>query len=83
MVLMVMPLVFLSGIIPLTPLGIGVTDSVAVALFAAAGIRGAAETTTLIRGVLVAISALCAPAYLVPVERPPASDLRMQEVKTV
>lgn len=66
-VLAMMPLVNLSGIIPLTPLGLGVADSVAVALFSLAGVeKGGAEVTMLLRAATVMLSVCGSVAYLLP-----------------
>ena len=60
------PLVNLSSVIPLTPLGLGVADSVASVLYESLGIGGGAETTMLLRIVGVGISALGVAALLMP-----------------
>ena len=60
------PLVNLSSAIPLTPLGLGVADSVASVLYASLGIGGGAETTMLLRIVGVGIAALGVAALVMP-----------------
>ena len=60
------PLVNLSGMVPLAPLGLGVTDSVAVTLYATVGLSGGAEVNMLLRGVTVFLSILCAAGLLMP-----------------
>jgi uncharacterized protein (TIRG00374 family) len=61
------PIVNLSGLIPLTPLGLGVSDSIAATLYPAVGLSGGAEATMLLRCVTVAISLACGVAFLLPV----------------
>lgn len=53
------PLVVLSSLIPLTPLGIGVVDGAAVELFARAAMPGGAESTMLGRAAWIALSLAC------------------------
>jgi uncharacterized protein (TIRG00374 family) len=62
----IMPLVNLSGIVPLTPMGLGVADSAAVALFSLVGVSGGAEVTMLLRAATVTLSAFGSVAYLLP-----------------
>jgi uncharacterized protein (TIRG00374 family) len=61
------PIVNLSSLIPLTPLGLGVSDSIAATLYPAVGLSGGAEATMLLRCVTVAISLACGVAFLLPV----------------
>jgi uncharacterized protein (TIRG00374 family) len=63
-VLIVAPLVILSSIVPLTPLGLGVTDAVASTLLLAVGSSSGAEATMLGRVTFVLLSALCGIAWL-------------------
>jgi uncharacterized membrane protein YbhN (UPF0104 family) len=58
------PLVILSSLIPLTPLGIGVTDGAAAELFARAAMPGGAAVTMLLRAVFVVICLGCGVALL-------------------
>lgn len=58
-VLMVMPAVILSFILPLTPLGLGVADVVAQVLFEAAGIAGGSAATMLLRATWLLLSLGC------------------------
>jgi uncharacterized membrane protein YbhN (UPF0104 family) len=53
------PLVVLSSLVPLTPLGIGVVDGAAVELFARVAMSGGAESTMLGRAAWIAISLAC------------------------
>jgi uncharacterized protein (TIRG00374 family) len=64
----IIPMVNLSGIIPLTPLGLGVADSVAVALCSLVQIQGGAEVIMLLRGVACIWLILAGTAYLFPIE---------------
>jgi uncharacterized protein (TIRG00374 family) len=65
------PLVTLTSILPVTPLGIGVADTVADTLFTLVGARGGAEVTMLVRVVTAVMCLACGLAYLVPL---PASE---------
>jgi uncharacterized membrane protein YbhN (UPF0104 family) len=62
----IIPLVNLSGIIPLAPMGLGVADSVAVALFSLVNVSGGAEVTMLLRGATVVLSACGGIAFVLP-----------------
>jgi uncharacterized membrane protein YbhN (UPF0104 family) len=66
----VTPLVTLSSIIPVTPLGIGVMDATAEQLFHVAGSSAGAEATMLVRAVLAAFSLVSGLAYLWPMVGP-------------
>jgi uncharacterized membrane protein YbhN (UPF0104 family) len=67
--LLVAPLVILSSLIPLTPLGLGVTDAAASTLIHLIGNSSGAEATMLGRATFVMLSALCGLAWLWPEER--------------
>jgi uncharacterized membrane protein YbhN (UPF0104 family) len=64
-----MPLIIFSSLVPLTPLGLGVTDAAAATLLHAVGVAGGAEATMLARSSFVLLSALCGLAWLWPEER--------------
>jgi uncharacterized membrane protein YbhN (UPF0104 family) len=64
--LILMPLVILSGMLPLTPLGLGVTDAVALVIFNSIHMSNGANAVMLGRISFVAISALCGLAWFVP-----------------
>ncbi|HEX8832835.1 MAG TPA: lysylphosphatidylglycerol synthase transmembrane domain-containing protein [Abditibacteriaceae bacterium] len=63
------PLVVLSSLIPLTPLGIGVVDGAAAELFLVAGASGGAAVTMLLRATNVLMSLPCGLALLWPISR--------------
>lgn len=63
------PLINFIGNLPLTPMGLGVTDSAAVFLYNLTGIARAAEMTMLSRAALAAVSLVCGLACLIPVTR--------------
>jgi len=63
------PLVSLARELPLTPLGLGVTETAAAFAFRALGVDGGAEATMLVRLVFVAIALGGAVAMLWPAER--------------
>ncbi|MEO6909279.1 MAG: lysylphosphatidylglycerol synthase transmembrane domain-containing protein [Abditibacteriaceae bacterium] len=67
--LLLMPLVILSGMLPLTPLGLGVTDAVALVIFNSIHISSGANAVMLARISFVAISALCGLAWFVPLHQ--------------
>jgi uncharacterized membrane protein YbhN (UPF0104 family) len=67
-VMLLAPLVILASTLPLAPLGLGVADAMAAAVYAAAGNSAGAAATMLIRVVSVSVSAVCGLALL----RPPA-----------
>jgi len=67
--LILMPLVILSGMLPLTPLGLGVTDAVALMIFNSIHISSGANAVMLGRISFVAISALCGLAWFVPLHQ--------------
>ena len=62
-VLMVAPIVILSFIVPLTPLGLGVADAVAATLFGTVGIVGGGATTMLLRVTWLLLSLVCGLAF--------------------
>jgi uncharacterized membrane protein YbhN (UPF0104 family) len=64
--LLVAPLVVLSSLLPLTPMGLGVTDAAASTLLHAVGVSGGAEATMLGRATFVLLSAACGLAWLWP-----------------
>jgi uncharacterized membrane protein YbhN (UPF0104 family) len=64
-----MPLVILTGVLPLTPLGLGVTDAVALMVFSTIHISSGANAVMLSRITFVAISALCGLAWFVPLHQ--------------
>ena len=68
-VCVVMPLSSLAWGLPVTPLGLGVVDSLAEALYSLLGAPGGAEITMIMRAVSVAVSLAYGLAYLVPVGR--------------
>jgi glycosyltransferase 2 family protein len=77
--LAITPIVNLSGMLPLTPLGIGVTDGVAEALYAIVHVSEGAEMTMILRAVTISLCALGGIALLVPVagaESPVPAQLR-------
>jgi len=65
-VFLVTPFVILSSLVPLTPLGLGVTDATAALLFAAIGIAHGAAAAMLLRALFVLISLACGLAWLWP-----------------
>jgi len=65
-VLAVTPLVTLSKTIPLTPMGLGITESIAALLYPLVGLEGGAEVQMLIRATITVLLASCALAWLVP-----------------
>jgi uncharacterized membrane protein YbhN (UPF0104 family) len=67
--LLLMPLIILSGMLPLTPLGIGVTDAVALLLFSTIHIGSGANAIMLSRILFIAISALCGIAWFAPLHQ--------------
>lgn len=62
----VTPLVTLSKTIPLAPMGLGISESVAALLYPLVGLEGGAEVQMLIRATITVILASCALAWLVP-----------------
>jgi uncharacterized membrane protein YbhN (UPF0104 family) len=63
-VLLVAPLIILSSLVPLTPLGLGVTDAAASTLLHVIGNNSGAEATMLGRATFVLLSALCGLVWL-------------------
>jgi uncharacterized protein (TIRG00374 family) len=72
----IIPLVNLSRGIPLTPMGLGVVDSVSETLFSAVGIDGGVEVSLVLRMVALLVFAGCGAAYLFPVARVGRTSLR-------
>lgn len=69
------PLVVLSSMVPLTPLGIGVVDGAAAELFRRAAMTGGAESTMLGRAVWIVLSLGCGGVLMKGSRRPvPARD---------
>jgi glycosyltransferase 2 family protein len=66
------PLVTLTTSLPVTPLGIGVSDVVADRLFSMIGALHGADVTMLVRGVMAVACLACGVAYLVPVPESPS-----------
>lgn len=64
--LLLMPLVILSGMLPLTPLGIGVTEAVTLMIFSSITTGSGANAIMLSRISFVLISALCGLAWFLP-----------------
>lgn len=60
------PLVTLTSILPLTPLGIGVADTVAETLFTLVGARSGADVTMLVRAITAVMCLACGVAYVIP-----------------
>ena len=60
----VTPLVTVLRILPISPLGLGVTDAAAEELYPLVGMEGGAENQMLIRGVFILVSLLCGIAFL-------------------
>jgi len=65
--LLLLPLIILTGTLPLTPLGIGVTDAVALLVFSTIHISSGANAIMLGRIIFVSLSALCGIAWFVPI----------------
>ena len=65
-IFLVTPFVILSSLVPLTPLGLGVTDATAALLFAAIGIAHGVAATMIARAFFVVISLACGLAWLWP-----------------
>ena len=65
-VLAITPLVNLSFVLPVAPLGLGVADSVAAMLYPQIGIAGGAAVTMLQRCVTALLSAMCCLAFFLP-----------------
>lgn len=59
-------LVSLANSIPLTPMGLGVSDSVSEALFRLVGTSGGAEVSFIIRFAALLVSVACGMAFLLP-----------------
>lgn len=69
LVLLVTPFLILSSLVPLTPLGLGVTDATASLLFATIGVGiGGAAATMLLRAFFVLLSLVCGLAWLWPID---------------
>lgn len=66
LVLLITPFLILSSLVPLTPLGLGVTDAAASLLFVAIGITQGAAATMLLRAAFVLLSLACGLAWLWP-----------------
>ena len=66
-IFLVTPFVVLSSLVPLTPLGLGVTDATAALLFAAIGVAHGVAATMIARAFFVVISLVCGLAWLWPV----------------
>jgi len=62
-VVTVTPIVTMSRTIPLTPLGLGVSDSVAALLYPLVGLDGGAEVQMLLRATIVLVFLACGLAY--------------------
>jgi uncharacterized protein (TIRG00374 family) len=62
----VTPFVIMSQAIPLTPLGLGVTEGIASVLYPVVGLRGGAEVVILLRAFTVLLFALCGLSFLKP-----------------
>jgi hypothetical protein len=56
----------MSQAIPLTPLGLGVTEGIASVLYPVVGLRGGAEVVILLRAFTVLLFALCGLSFLKP-----------------
>jgi uncharacterized membrane protein YbhN (UPF0104 family) len=71
------PLVTLTTIVPVTPLGIGVADAAAEGLFTLVGAHSGAEVTMLVRAATASACLLSGLAYLLPApdqQEPGASE---------
>ena len=73
-VLAVTPIVTLSKTVPLTPLGLGVTDGVASVLYPLVGLGGGGEVQMLLRVTMVGIALACGLAYFKRYERVATAD---------
>ncbi len=62
------PFVILSSLVPLTPLGLGVTDAAAALLFSAVGAMHGAAATMILRTSFVLLSLVCGLMWLWPVK---------------
>lgn len=62
----VTPVILISRTIPLTPLGLGVSDGLAAFLYPLVGLDGGAEVQMLLRAMIVFVFLTCGLAYLVP-----------------
>lgn len=69
----VTPLVTVLRILPLSPLGLGITDAAAEGLYPLVGLQGGAENQMLMRGVFILMSLVCGIAFLLRVS-PKQSD---------
>lgn len=74
------PLIGVLTLIPLTPMGLGVTDSVSLALFGALQISGGAEATMVVRLMTIPVLCILGIAYLVPL--PPGPSERKTQLST-
>ncbi|MBX6311397.1 MAG: flippase-like domain-containing protein [Isosphaeraceae bacterium] len=74
------PMINLAGIIPLTPLGLGVSDSIAATLYPLVGLSGGAEATMLLRCVTMILALACGLAFLIPVPQLTPGDEALPEV---
>lgn len=70
----VAPAIILSSVVPLTPLGLGVADTVAQTLFATAGVPNGANATMLGRATWLLLSLICGLAYFWPHAAPSVSS---------
>ncbi len=64
----VTPLVIFARVLPLTPMGLGVSDSVAEYFYELSGIAGGAEVQMLLRASMVIVLVLGGISYWIPVE---------------
>jgi uncharacterized protein (TIRG00374 family) len=65
-VLAVTPLVTLAKSIPLSPMGIGISESAAALLYPLVGLEGGAEVALLMRATITVVFASCALTWLLP-----------------
>src|SRR5699024_9012802 len=65
-IVLVTPFVILSSLVPLTPLGLGVTDATAAILFAGIGVAHGVAATMILRATFVLMSLACGLAWLWP-----------------
>lgn len=71
----VTPFVILSSLVPLTPLGLGVTDATSALLFSAIGIAHGAVATMLMRTLFVLLSLICGLAWMWPLKTMDAREM--------
>lgn len=60
------PLVNIAWALPVTPMGLGVSDSVAATLYPMVGLQAGAEVVMLLRGFMLFIFLLCGVVFLLP-----------------